>query len=195
MGQKERLLAGLAALVAVLAAGLALTARLGSEAQEAESDETLALTDYAAGDLTALTYVWQGETVALERIEETTETDEGETETTTRWVLTGREAETVDQTLVNSMTTALGTLTADRDLGAQEALADFGLEEPALTVTAAVGEETFVYRFGDANEVTGQVYLMREGDDHLYTVGYTRRSVFQYSADELIQRITAEIEE
>ena len=93
------------------------------------------------------------------------------------------------------MTTALGTLAASRDLGVPESLADYGLESPALTVTATVGDESFTYAFGDANEVTGEVYLTREGDDHLYTVAYTRRSVFQYSAGELIKVITAEIEE
>ena len=46
----------------------------------------------------------------------------------------------------------------------------------------------------DTNEVTGEVYLMVEGETSLYTVSYTSLNVFQYTADELIQVITAEVE-
>ena len=197
MKQKQTLLAVLAALVVLLGAGLVLTTRLAAEPEETEEEVTLPLTDYAAADITALEYDWQGETERLEQITETVETTDEETgEVSTseesRWVLADRPEETVTQTLVNSMTTALGTLTASRDLGAAESLADYGLEEPSLVVTATVEGETLTYRFGDTNEVTGEVYLMRDGDESLYTVAYTKQSVFQYAADELIETAAEE---
>ena len=127
---------------------------------------------------------------------ETTDEETGEvtTEEESRWILTDRPDETVEQTLINSMTTALGTLTATRDLGENESLAQFGLDEPVLTVCATANGEEHIYYYGDTNEVTGEVYLMVEGETSLYTVSYTSLNVFQYTADELIQVITAEVE-
>ena len=61
------------------------------------------------------------------------------------------------------------------------------------TVATENGEE-HIYYYGDTNEVTGEVYLMVEGETSLYTVSYTSLNVFQYTADELIQVITAEVE-
>ena len=77
------------------------------------------------------------------------------------------------------MTTALGTLTATRDLGENESLAQFGLDEPVLTVCATANGEEHIYYYGDTNEVTGEVYLMVEGETSLYTVSSTSLNVFQ----------------
>ena len=199
MKQKRLLLFVLVGLVVVLGAGLALVTHLAAEPEETEDDPSIALTDYAAADITAIQYTRGDETVNLERVTETVETTDEETgEVTTeeesRWILTDRPDETVEQTLINSMTTALGTLTATRDLGENESLAQFGLDEPVLTVCATANGEEHIYYYGDTNEVTGEVYLMVEGETSLYTVSYTSLNVFQYTADELIQVITAEVE-
>lgn len=196
MKQKRLLLLGMIGLVTLLGAGLALVSLLARET-ETEPETTIALTDYAPADITAIQYTRDGDTVDLALVSETVEatdasTGEATTEEESRWVLADRPEETVDQTLVNSMTTALGTLTATRDLGENESLARFGLDEPVLTVQATVNGTEQRYYFGDTNEVTGDVYLMVEGKTSLYTVNYTSLAVFRYSADELIQVITAE---
>ena len=199
MKQKRLLLFVLIGLVVLLGVGLALVTRLAAEPEETEDDPSIALTDYAAADVTTIQYTREGETVSLELVTETVETTDAETgEVTTeeesRWILTDRPDETVEQTLINSMTTALGTLTATRDLGENESLAQFGLDAPSLTVKATANGEEYTYYYGDTNEVTGEVYLMVEGETSLYTVNHTKLNVFQYTADELIQVITAEVE-
>ena len=198
MKQKRLLLAGMIGLVALLGVGLALVSLLARE-PETEPDTTIALTDYAPADITAIQYTREGETVELALVTETVETadastGEAVTEEESRWVLADRPEETVDQTLVNSMTTALGTLTATRDLGENGSLAQFGLDEPSLTVQATANSTEHCYYFGDTNPVTGEVCLMVEGETSLYTVRYTSLNVFQYSADDLVQVITADVQ-
>lgn len=107
MKQKRLLLFVLVGLVVVLGAGLALVTHLVAEPEETENDPSIALTDYAAADITAIQYTRGDETVNLERITETVETTDEETgEVTTeeesRWILTDRPDETVEQTLITA---------------------------------------------------------------------------------------------
>lgn len=173
MRRKQALAAVLAGLVAVLGAVLALVLTMQPGETE-DSVSPLPLSDYAAGEIDALEYTWQGETVRLARLEDDS------------WAFADEPDVPVTQSLVNSMATGLGALTASRDLGEAENLEEYGLAEPSLVVTVTVGDSQYTYQFGDTNDVTDEVYLLCSGDGHLYTAGYTKASLFHYTAADLV---------
>ena len=70
------------------------------------------------------------------------------------------------------MTGALSGLTASRVLDEPETLADYGLDDPSLTITATDGDGTaYTFAIGDQNEVTQEYYLLYNGEeDKVYLV-------------------------
>lgn len=95
----------------------------------------------------------------------------------------------LDQTAPETMTAALSSLTASRQLDSPEALADYGLDEPALTITAVDQDGTeYTYAFGDANEMTGEYYLLYNGEeDTVYLVGSDLHDAFDRDLYDMVE--------
>ena len=75
----------------------------------------------------------------------------------------------LNQDSVSALFNRLNPLNAIRDLGAQEELADYGLEEPSITITVTLedGQEFSVYLGKEASD--GSLYFMTSESDHIYT--------------------------
>ena len=67
------------------------------------------------------------------------------------------------------MLTALSSLNAKRELSPQ-AGEDYGLDSPQLTVTVTAAGQSNTLTFGAENQVTGDLYAQKAGDDAIYTV-------------------------
>ena len=103
-------------------------------------------------------------------------TEEGSTLTlecgTEGWSWADDPAFPLDQSAPEQMVEALAGLTASRQLDTPEALADYGLDQPVLTITALDEDGTeYTYAIGDTNELTGESYLLYNGgSDTVYLV-------------------------
>lgn len=77
----------------------------------------------------------------------------------------------VEDSQVDGLASAAQGLTAVRDLGEAESLEEYGLADPAYTVTAAdeSGTET-VLEIGDQTE-GGEYYAKKSGENRVYTIG------------------------
>jgi len=72
----------------------------------------------------------------------------------------------LDQTVPEEMTAALSSASASRQIDTPEALSDYGLDEPVLTITALDEDGTeYTYAFGNVNDMTGEYYLLYNGDE------------------------------
>lgn len=140
-----------------------------------EEDEGISL----AGPETPSRLSWTDDsgTLTLEH-----EGDEG-------WIYADDTAFPLDQTVPENMTAALAAVTASRQIDTPETLSDYGLDEPALTVTALDEDGTeYSYSFGDVNELTGEYYMLYNGDqDTVYLVDSALHDAFNLDLYDMVQ--------
>lgn len=165
-------LAILAAVVVIL--GVALVA-LNSLEEEEESG--IALFDFAADSVTALSYRNSNTEVTLMQGEE--------------WYLSQDEMLPLDQDTVSSLVEEISALQAVRDLGTEAETEDMGLDDPSMvftlgtngadiasaeTATVETASGVYTVTIGAENSVTEAYYAKVSWNDHIYTVDSTSLS-------------------
>ncbi len=63
---------------------------------------------------------------------------------------------------------------------------EYGLEEPANTISITTDEGTTVIFFGFENEFTGDYYIMLENDNKIYMTTSTVVSAYEVTVEDLI---------
>ena len=81
------------------------------------------------------------------------------------------------------MLTAFVNLEASRQL--TETSEEYGLEEPTLTFWMTANGETTTWICGATNDVTGTIYLQKQGEDTVYLVDTDKVTVFEKSRMDL----------
>ena len=174
MKTKQRTLAVLLVLVLVLGGLLWFVSRSNAAEEAASSaaaEGSILLSSFAAGDVTSIRYAYGGETLTLNY-------DSGS------WTLADDPDYHLDASACNTMVTALASLNAKRQLTAQPG-EDYGLADPAVTVTVTAAGETNTFVFGTENPVTGDLYVQKAGDDAVYTVSGNKAACFELTKADL----------
>ena len=140
-------------------------------ASSAAAEGSIVLSSFAAGDAEQIRYTYQNETITLN-------CDSGS------WTLTDDPGYHLDASACNTMVTALASLNAKRQLTAQPG-EDYGLADPAVTVTVTAAGETNTFAFGSQNPVTGDLYVQKTGDDAIYTVSGNKAACFEQTKADL----------
>lgn len=174
MKTKQRTLAVLLVLVLVLGGLLWFVSRSNAAEEAASSaaaEGSILLSSFAADDVTSIRYAYGGETLTLNY-------DSGS------WTLADDPDYHLDASACNTMVTALASLNAKRQLTAQPG-EDYGLADPAVTVTVTAAGETNTFAFGTENPVTGDLYVQKAGDDAVYTVSGNKAACFELTKADL----------
>ena len=176
MKTKQRSLAVLLAMVLVLGGLLWLITRSNAAeeaASNAAAEGSIVLSSFAAGDAEQIRYTYQNETITLN-------CDSGS------WTMADDPGSVVsmDASACNTMVTALASLNAKRQFAAQPG-EDYGLADPAVTVTVTAAGETNTFAFGSQNPVTGDLYVQKTGDDAIYTVSGNMEACFEQTKADL----------
>ena len=174
MKTKQRSLAVLLAMVLVLGGLLWLITRSNAAEEAASSaaaEGSIVLSSFAAGDAEQIRYTYQNETITLN-------CDSGS------WTLADDPGYHLDASACNTMVTALASLNAKRQLAAQPGQ-DYGLADPAVTVTVTAAGETNTFVFGAENTVTGDLYVQKAGDDAVYAVPGNKAACFELTKADL----------
>lgn len=174
MKAKQHTLAVLLVLVLVLGGALFWLNRSNAQAEEvasAAAEGNITLSSFAAGDVEQIQYTYNGETLTLDY-------DSGS------WTLADDPDYHLDESACNTMVTALASLNAKRQLMAQSG-EDYGLSDPAVTVTVTADGQTSTFAFGTQNPVTGDMYVQKEGDDTVYTVSGNKAACFELTKTDL----------
>ena len=159
MKTKQRVLLALLAAAVLLGAALWAVIRSNAKAEQAASaaaEGSIPLSSFAAEDLEQIEYTFNGETYTLQY-------------SGGSWQLAQDPAYHLDESACNTMRTALMALNAKRSLTPQ-AGEDYGLDSPQLTVTVTAAGQSNTLTFGAENQVTGDLYVQKAGDDAIYTV-------------------------
>ena len=204
MKAKRNLMIGLVILLVILAAGVfaAKTISDRDAAASASEDTSINLTSItASSEIESFGYTFEGDTLNFEQREEVVEaesestseaadafastsvSEETEPETEIVWYLADDPEYKLDQSSVNSMLTAFVNLEANRQL--TETSEEYGLEEPTLTFWMTADGETTTWICGATNDVTGTIYLQKQGEDAVYLVDTDKVTVFEKSRMEL----------
>ena len=123
-----------------------------------DSDDSLVISSVDSGQITAISYEKDGKSLSFIKEDGT-------------WYDAEDKKFPVNQDSLTTMTNTLGAVSAIRKLEKPEALSEYGLDSPVLTVryTASDGKEA-EFIVGDTNDAAGGAYLKISGDDAVYLV-------------------------
>lgn len=200
MKAKRNLMIGLVILLVIMAAGVfaAKTISDRDAAASASEDTSINLTSItASSEIESFGYTFEGDTLNFEQREEVVEAESESTseaadasastsaseETEIVWYLADDPEYKLDQSTVSSMLTAFVNLEASRQL--TETSEEYGLEEPTLTFWMTANGETTTWICGATNDVTGTIYLQKQGEDTVYLVDTDKVTVFEKSRMDL----------
>ena len=206
MKAKRNLMIGLVILLVILAAGVFAAKAISDKdaAASASADAAISLTSItASSEIESFGYTFEGDTLTFEQRQEVVEdesasdntseaasdststagSEETEPETETVWYLVDDPEYKLDQSTVNSMLTAFVNLEASRQL--TETSEEYGLEEPTLTFWMTANGETTTWSCGATNDMTGTVYLQKQGEDTVYLVHTNKVTIFEKGRMEL----------
>ena len=204
MKAKRNLMIGLVILLVILAAGVfaAKTISDRDAAASASEDTSINLTSItASSEIESFGYTFEGDTLNFKQREEVVEaesestsetaddsastsaSEETEPETEIVWYLADDPEYKLNQSTVSSMLTAFVNLEASRQL--TETSEEYGLEEPTLTFWMTANGQTTTWICGATNDVTGTVYLQKQGEDTVYLVDTDKVTVFEKSRMDL----------
>ena len=166
-------LAGVLVLCVGVYAGLRVWNAGAEEREAAAADYVVQLTD-----VTALSIDNGGGTLAF------TKTDDN-------WTLDTDADFPVDGTYLDALANGLESVEAERILEDPDELADYGLEDPAYTLSAetADGESVTLY-LGNLDATSSNRYAMREGDERIYTISTTLATLMDYDLLDLMELLT-----
>lgn len=136
----------------------------------------VALNTFDADAINGISYLSNGETVALEKDAEGL------------WYAPAEPQRVLRQGLCSAMATQSGRLkAADIAAEGEQDLSVYGLDAPANRITLRQGARQVSYLIGDQNAVTGDYYLQIQGEPQIYTVKKAFAEAFFYDLAYLTQ--------
>ncbi len=161
--------------------GYALAVKISSNAEEAESTESVSFVSVSSGDVAKLTWSYDDKEYTLEKGEDGS------------WIWTDDKDFALEQDTVNDMASAISNITASRKLTDVTDYAQYGLDEPDSRISFETADgETIEILTGDLNEVSGEYYARRADDYSVYLVTGEYLDYFECGADELAAAEDAE---
>lgn len=107
------------------------------------------------------------------------------------WHTTEDESLTLDQDAISTMISYACNITCKTQIVKPEDLSQYGLMEPANTIVLTLSnQDTVTIYIGDYITMTGEYYLMKEGDENVYAVDSYYASSFEKSLDDLLVQET-----
>ena len=135
------------------------------------ADETIAVSNYDLATMTALSYQPRGADPLSFRV------------VNGAWQWADDPLFPLDPTALANMGTSIASITASRTVD-EGTPADYGLDDPACTVTVEYGTDRHVYLLGDYNSFAASYYLMTDGV--IYLTPTNLNSYFNKTLDELL---------
>lgn len=150
--------------------------------EETLSAQQVTVTDFASGDVTALS-------VTGDHILNFVKEEE-------KWVNADDREMTLDQNQISSLVNNIAGLATESVVEEPENLSEYGLDNPVRTIKAEMknGSSVIIY-VGNQNDLTGDYYIRLEGDDRLYGISSYVVTAFDKDPEEFIEETTEETAE
>ena len=169
----------LLALVVLAAAFLGIRQynKNASSATSTTEDTQETVLDVNSNDITSFRYVYEGETYAFEKKDET-------------WYYTDDHSLNLNQERIKAMILKVAPLKADQVIENVTDMSQYGLADPERTIQYETADRSVIINVGNLNSMTSQYYIAFPSEMKVYVVATNVVTGFNYTLDDLVEETT-----
>ena len=180
MKKKQRQMIGMLLALVVLAAaflGIRQYNKNASSATSTTEDTQETVLDVNSDDITSFRYVYEGETYAFEKKDET-------------WYYTDDHSLNLNQERIKAMILKVAPLKADQVIENMTDMSQYGLADPERTIQYETADRSVIINVGNLNSMTSQYYIAFPSEMKVYAVTTNVVTGFNYTLDDLVEETT-----
>ena len=169
----------LLALVVLAAAFLGIRQynKNASSATSTTEDTQETVLDVNSDDITSFSYVYEGETYAFEKKDET-------------WYYADDHSLNLNQERIKAMILKVAPLKADQVIENVTDMSQYGLANPERTIQYETADRSVIINVGNLNSMTSQYYIAFPSEMKVYVVATNVVTGFNYTLDDLVEETT-----
>ena len=169
----------LLALVVLAAAFLGIRQynKNASSAASTTEDTQETVLDVNSDDITSFHYVYEGETYAFEKKDET-------------WYYTDDHSLNLNQERIKAMILKVAPLKADQVIENVTDMSQYGLADPERTIQYETADRSVIINVGNLNSMTSQYYIAFPSEMKVYVVATNVVTGFNYTLEDLVEETT-----
>lgn len=180
MKKKQRQMIGMLLALVVLAAaflGIRQYNKNIASATSTTEDTQETVLDVNSDDITSFRYVYEGETYAFEKKDET-------------WYYTDDHSLNLNQERIKAMILKVAPLKADQVIENVTDMSQYGLADPERTIQYETADRSVIINVGNLNSMTSQYYIAFPSEMKVYVVATNVVTGFNYTLDDLVEETT-----
>ena len=180
MKKKQRQMIGMLLALVVLAAvflGIRQYNKNTASATSTTEDTQETVLDVNSDDITSFRYVYEGETYAFEKEDET-------------WYYTDDHSLNLNQDRIKAMILKVAPLKADQVIGNVTDMSQYGLADPDRTIQYETADRSVIINVGNLNSMTNQYYIAFPSEMKVYVVATNVVTGFNYTLEDLVEETT-----
>ena len=180
MKKKQRQMIGMLLALVVLAAvflGIRQYNKNIASATSTTEDTQETVLDVNSDDITSFRYVYEGETYAFEKKDET-------------WYYTDDHSLNLNQERIKAMILKVAPLKADQVIGNVTDMSQYGLADPDRTIQYETADRSVIINVGNLNSMTSQYYIAFPSEMKVYVVATNVVTGFNYTLEDLVEETT-----
>ena len=148
-----------------------------SSATSTTEDTQETVLDVNSDDITSFRYVYEGETYAFEKEDET-------------WYYTDDHSLNLNQDRIKAMILKVAPLKADQVIGNVTDMSQYGLADPDRTIQYETADRSVIINVGNLNSMTSQYYIAFPSEMKVYVVATNVVTGFNYTLEDLVEETT-----
>lgn len=130
--------------------------------------------DVNSDDITSFRYVYEGETYAFEKEDDT-------------WYYTDDHSLNLNQDRIKAMILKVAPLKADQVIGNVTDMSQYGLADPERTIQYETADRSVIINVGNLNSMTSQYYIAFPSEMKVYVVATNVVTGFNYTLEDLVE--------
>ena len=180
MKKKQRQMIGMLLALVVLAAvflGIRQYNKNTASATSTTEDTQETVLDVNSDDITSFRYVYEGETYAFEKEDDT-------------WYYTDDHSLNLNQDRIKAMILKVAPLKADQVIENVTDMSQYGLADPERTIQYETADRSVIINVGNLNSMTSQYYIAFPSEMKVYVVATNVVTGFNYTLEDLVEETT-----
>lgn len=180
MKKKQRQMIGMLLALVVLAAvflGIRQYNKNTASATSTTEDTQETVLDVNSDDITSFCYVYEGETYAFEKEDDT-------------WYYTDDHSLNLNQDRIKAMILKVAPLKADQVIENVTDMSQYGLADPERTIQYETADRSVIINVGNLNSMTSQYYIAFPSEMKVYVVATNVVTGFNYTLEDLVEETT-----
>ena len=133
--------------------------------------------DVNSDDITSFSYVYEGETYAFEKKDDT-------------WYYADDHSLNLNQDRIKAMILKVAPLKADQVIENVTDMSQYGLADPERTIQYETADRSVIINVGNLNSMTSQYYIAFPSEMKVYVVTTNVVTGFNYTLDDLVEETT-----